>query len=171
MAKPITVEEKQGMKFDEFFGKLWFGYPKNLCHDKKGTKFNAQKACKKLPESEYEKILMNMEALIKYDMKDPKPDRWPHVSSWINQGYYDREIGSTTEQRERVAGKNCSHDGCNAEVHGSAFSVCSSHIPCQHDNRLREAWTRTGIDRKSGNLAQQCRDYIQERKHLLNKSF
>ena len=154
------------MKYDEFFGKLWFGYPKNLCHDKKGTKFNAQKACKKLPESEYEKILMNMEALIKYDMKDPKPDRWPHVSSWINQGYYDREIGSTTEQRERVAGKNCSIEGCNDEVHGSMFTECAFHIG-NKDERLKQAWTRTGIDIKAPDLIAQCRSYCQERKHLV----
>ena len=157
------------MTFDEFFGKLWFGYPKNLCHDKKGTKFNAQKACKKLPESEYERILMSMEALIKYDMKDAKPDRWPHLSTWINQGYYDREIGSTTEQRERQQLSICQTEGCSLEVHGPKYKHCSQHIPCQHDDLLRQAWTRTGISRKSKNLAAECREYCHERKHLLTK--
>jgi len=151
------------MEYDEFFKDFWFKYPKDLCHGKKGTKFNAQKACRKLKPEQYKEILMNMDALIRYDRKDMKPDRWPHASTFINQGYYDREIGSVAEMQERQSLGICSVEGCNQEVHGPSFKTCGFHIPNETGDMLKESWTRTGINFKSPTLIDECRAYCKER--------
>jgi hypothetical protein len=155
------------MELDDFFEKLWFEYPADLCHGKKGSKVAAKNAAKKLKADEYEGILRSMKELIRFDRKDPKPDRWPHVSTWINQAYYDRDI-DVQEQRAKIELAQCTEEGCENEVHGSRFNKCTNHLVNEkHYNDLREAWTRTGIDRKSPTLGQDCRTYLRERMGII----
>ena len=151
---------------DEFFKKLWFSYPRDLCHDKKGSKVAAQNAAKKIKD-DYERILMNLDALIKHDRKDPKPDRWPHVSTWLNQAYYDREINERDIQA-KIELSECTEEGCTNQVHGMRFDKCTDHLASEkHYEDLRQAWTRTGIDRKSPTLRDDCRQYCRERLNIL----
>jgi hypothetical protein len=109
------------VELSDFFDKLWFGYPNDLCHGKKGSKFRAQKMCEKLDPDQFKKILMNMEALIRFDRGDSKPDRWPHVSTFINQGYYDREIPSVAEQKLKIEAEKCQ---CGQDVIGPKYDTC-----------------------------------------------
>jgi len=115
------------MNLDEFFNRLWFSYPEDLCHGKKGAKVPAKNACKKLKPEQYQTILDNVDALKRYDRKDQRPDRWPHVSTFINQAYYDRDIGSTVELKERQRLAGCQWNDCQLEVHGSRYIYCTDH--------------------------------------------
>lgn len=155
------------MELEEFVDKLWLTYPSDLCHKKKGTKVNAMKAAKKLKPEQYDKILLDIEALKKYDRKEPKPDRWPHVSTFLNSGYYGREIGSTTEQRERVAQKECQWDNCSFPVHGSQFKYCTDHQYESTDPfkpRRKKVMVKLGLVPEKGETRKQwadkCRQYL-----------
>lgn len=133
------------MTSNEFFEAIWWGYPKDLCHNKKGSKFTAQKAAEKIKPQEYQRIIDNMKALIRYDNNDPKPDRWPHVSTWLNQGYYDREIDSG-EQRQRIELSTCSVKNCDNEVHGPRFSRCTDHYLTKETDRWYQRRLEAGIE-------------------------
>jgi hypothetical protein len=128
------MSQQDDISFEDFFSKLWFCYPEDLCHGKKGVKFKAQKACEKLKPEQYNQILMNVEALKKYDRQDVKPDRWPHVSTFINQAYYDRDIGSATELKEKRESQICTE--CDQETIGPRYTVCPKHTET-HAARLK----------------------------------
>lgn len=95
---------------DDWFDRIWFKYPNDLSHKKKGARKTAQAAAEKIFKAggieELKRIERNMDALIKHDRKEQsaggKPDRWPYVSSFLNQGYYDREINAEVEQKQRI---------------------------------------------------------------------
>ena len=104
------------------FNEFWLSYPKDLCHNKKGSKFNAQKAWKKLKPEEQEQVVFDMKALIRYDRQDKDAYRWPMCSTFLNQRYWQREIESTAELRERQKFDLCQ---CGLEVHGPRFTECT----------------------------------------------
>lgn len=94
----------------------------------------------------------------------------PHLSSWYNAGRWDDDISHDNLGAESPASelKQCSEVGCENEVHGSRFDKCTNHLVNEkHYNDLREAWTRTGIDRKSPTLGQDCRTYLRERMGII----
>lgn len=162
---------KENTELEAFFKKLWFEYPSDLCHNKKGSKVAAKNAAKKLKPKEYEGILFSLSELIRFDRKDPKPDRWPHVSTWLNQAYYDRDM-DIQEQRARIELSVCCVDGCENQVHGLRFNHCSDHLVNEkYYSYLRDAWTRTGIDRKSPTLGEDCRKYCRERLNILTSKW
>jgi len=158
------------MTLEEFFQKMWFSYPNDLCHGKKGSKVAAMNACKKLKENEFDTVLANIEALKRYDRKDQKPDRWPHVSTFINQAYYDRDIGSTIELKEKLVLNTCAFVGCDSEVIGERYRNCAKHLP--RDSRMDKVIKRAKYDamNKRGLLpiegedksvyAKRCRDSL-----------
>ncbi len=102
-------------ELQEWFDRVWFKYPKDLSHNKKGAKPPALKASEKIYKAqgieELNRIERNIEALINYDRKELKaggrPDRWPHFSTFLNQGYYDREIESHAELQEKIERQHC----------------------------------------------------------------
>ena len=158
---------KENTELEAFFKKLWFEYPSDLCHNKKGSKVAAKNAAKKLKPEEYEGILFSLSELIRFDRKDPKPDRWPHVSTWLNQAYYDRDI-DIQEQRAKIELALCSVEGCENDVHGPAYDKCCDHLATVgHIQAMREAYVRTGIDRKSPTFVDDCRRYCRERLNIL----
>lgn len=153
------------MNFDEFFKQLWFRYPQDLCHKKKGSKVNAEKACRKLDPDQYQVILDHLEALKRYDRKDPKPDRWPFISSWINSGYYDREIGATAELTEKIKQANCKV--CEKPVHGPNYIYCTDcafqFMGDKLSNRRKEILVDLDLyspGLSQSELAQNCRAYL-----------
>ena len=150
------------IKYTEQFNKLWHIYDNALAHGKKGSKFSALKAFEKNTEEEQDRIIFDTQALIRHFKQQVQPDRLPHLSTWLNQRYHEQEIPSVTEKViENLS--NCTIEGCLMPVHGSAFKYCAMHIPCQHDEQLREAWKSTGLNRKSHSLAQDCREYIKSK--------
>ena len=150
------------------FETLWTSYPSDLCKKKRGSKLLAKKAFDKInpDEQEFKRIMMSMRAQIKADRMDKDSYRWPFVSSYLNQARYDDYIEPTKEIKSEEL-KRCDHDGCLDRVIGSSFSVCSRHIPCQWDDKLREAWKKTKLNRQSPTLAEDCRSYCKSKGYLI----
>ena len=156
------------MSLKDNFETLWTSYPSDLCRKKRGSKLLAKKAFDKINPSddEFKRIMMNMRAQIKSDRMDKDAYRWPFVSSYLNQARYDDYIEPTREIKSEEL-KRCNHDSCMGLVIGSAFTMCSRHVPCQHDDRLKEAWKKTGLNRQSATLAQDCRAYCKDKGYLI----
>ena len=153
------------MNIEEMFDKIWWKYPNDLCKGKKGGKAPALKALKRInpDEQEFNRIMGNLDAQIRHDRQDKDAYRWPFLSSYLNQQRYDDEIPSSTINREVQELGTCSVDGCSDFVHHVGGRFCAFHIPSQHDERLRQAWTRTGLSIKDPDFAQKARDYCKER--------
>jgi len=159
------------MTLEDKFEKLWTQYPRDLCKGKRGGRQPAFKAFKKInpDDTEFERIMANMKAMIRADKSDPDAYRWPFVSSYLNQARYDDFIAPATERTARNL-KTCCVEGCRQDVHGSSFQHCSTHIPNAHGEEIKQAWIRTGIDTKSPTLTDDCREYCRSRMNLwLNK--
>ena len=150
------------IKYTERFNKLWFIFDNALAHGKKGSKFTALKAFEKYSEEEQDRIIFDTQALMRYFKTQPKPDRLPHLSTWLNQRYFEQEIPSIAENKKEIILDSCCVEGCDDEVHGSAYKYCAKHIPCQHDDRLRESWRKTGINSKDSDYIEQCRQYCKD---------
>jgi len=87
------------------------------------------------------------------------------ISTFLNQEYYNRQIGSTAELKEKQQLKKCTE--CNNDVHGPMFDKCSDHIPNAHRGYMKDAWTRTGIDCKSPTYLDDCRKFCRERLNIM----
>lgn len=164
---------------DAWFEKFWWGYggqKGRLAHGKKGSKFKAKQAAqailKKGGPQELERILDNMNALIKFDTqeldKGGQPDRWPHASTFLNQGYFDREIdrGEAEEKRQRSNPKcEC---GADAVAPIGSTLYCNecfirTHEDCKrHRINMATSLTSMGIDLKADpqELKRQCKAWI-----------
>ena len=158
MTKP--TEEQ----INEWYKVLYQVYPNDLSHGKKGNEIPIKNAMRKkiTSQAKFDEIKLSIQALTRYDRMDKEPDRWPLISTFLNQEYYNRQIGSTAELKEKQCLKTCSVDGCNHDVHGEKYIVCSMHIPCQHDERLRAAWKKTGISRTSPTMRADCLEYLKQ---------
>jgi len=156
------------MTTEDMFSKLWFAYPTDLCKNKRGGKQPAFQAFKKLKldEDEFDRIMRNMAAQIRMDRQDKDAYRWPFVSTYLNQRRFDDVIESV-QTVEKQESRICTVDSCNNPVHGNSYSVCSFHVPNNHDARLREAWLRTGINKSDPDYLDQCRAYVKERFKVL----
>ena len=53
--------------------------------------------------------------------------------------------------------------GCDNTVHGVGYPLCASHIPSKWDDKLREAWTRTGLNKSDPDFVDQAMAYCKER--------
>ena len=157
------------IKYTEKFNKLWHIYDNTLAHGKKGSKFTALTSFNKFKEDEQDRIIFDTQALMKHFKQQVKPDRLPHLSTWINQRYFEQEIPSTAEKRIVEDEKICSNCGENP-VHGSAYILCSRCIPSRMDARLRSAWQLTNLSRSSETLAQDCRDYCKSKGYLIGRA-
>ena len=155
------------IKYTERFNRLWHLYDNTLAHGKKGSKFTALTSFNKYSEDEQDRIIFDTQALMRHFKQQVKPDRLPHLSTWLNQRYFEQEIPSATETREKQQLSVCSVDGCTEPVHGPSFSLCAFHIPNAHDSKLRESWIRTGITKKDPDYREQCRAYCRERFNIL----
>ena len=154
------------MTIEEMFEKIWWSYPNDLCKGKKGGKQPALKALKKInpDEKEFKRIMLSLEAMKKADRKDPDAYRWAFVSSWLNQARYDDAMPEMRDEvHEKREEKECKEEGCRESVLGTNYSVCARHIPCRHDDRLRAAWLKTGLDRNSPDFGTKCREYCRTR--------
>ena len=152
-----NVMEKQTI--DQMFASLWFGYPTDLCRNKRGGKTNAARAFKKInpDQAEFYRMMENMKAQIRHDRKDPDADRWPFVSSYLNQKRFDDIIESETERMDRVELRTCINTDCEQPVHGSKYKYCADHIPNAHSDLLATAWKQTGLKYGSDNFVNDCR--------------
>ena len=166
------------MDIDEMFNKFWWAYPKDLSKGKKGGKVPALKAFKKInpDETEFNRIMGNMEAQIKADRGDSDSYRWPFVSSYLNQYRFDDEIMAVSTKIETADLNECGVTGCNKEVHGYSFEYCSFHIPAKQGGEKREgeiakAWEATGLDANSPSLVEECRKYCRQGMNkMINKT-
>lgn len=122
------MKKEEEEKLEEFFNKLWFKYPTDLCKGKKGGKTPAWNALKKInpDEQEQTRIMRNLEAQIRFDRQDPDAYRWPFLSSYLNQHRYDDEVASVAELKQRTELKNC--EKCGSCVHGEKYTLCTDHL-------------------------------------------
>ena len=151
------------IKYTERFNTLWNIYDNTLAHNKKGSKFKALQAFEKYKEDEQDRIIFDTKALMRHFKQSFQPDRLPHLTTWLNGRYFDQPIPSQMETKHVEKLKECEMDKCRAPVHSASFLVCSRHIPSEMDNQLREAWKKTGLDRKSPTLGADCRAYIKSK--------
>lgn len=157
------------MTIEQMFEQLWTQYPADLCKGKRGGRQPAFRAFKKInpDEKEFKRIMDNMKAMIRADRGDKDSYRWPFVSSYLNQARYDDFIISKSMEVESQPLRFCHINGCKESVHGATYNCCSKHIPSIHDDRLREAWKSTGLNRESETLASDCRSYCKEKGYLI----
>jgi len=144
----------------ELFNELWWLYNNHLCHKKKGAKPPALKAFEKIyksgGEEEVKRIIENTKALIRHDLDELKhggrPDRWPHVSTYLNQGYYDREIESYEKLKERSP--IICRCGNQSHARGLCLDCLLKDDPKEKErlSTLRSSWRRVTelIPRKDG---------------------
>jgi hypothetical protein len=149
------------IQYSEQFNKFWHLYPTDLAQGKPGSKFKAYQAWEKYSDEEQERIIFDTEALIRHDRRDSKPDRWPHASTYLNQRYFERPIG-TVSDTVRVVLDTCH---CGQEVIGPKYSVCAKHLE-DHAQRLKMMNILKEIGcAKPGQslqeLSQSCREYLQ----------
>ena len=92
----------------------------------------------------------------------------PNLSSWYNAGRWDDDITSDNPERPVTQLKTCTVEGCNNDVHGPAYDKCCDHLATVgHIQAMREAYVRTGVDRKSPTFVQDCRDYCRQRLNIM----
>lgn len=137
-------------EFEQWFTSFWWLYPNDLCDKKKGSKFKAKQAAEKLYKKggieELVRIKLNTEALIRYDNKEyqrnGRPDRWPHASSYLNQGYYDREIESVSEKHVPIS-STC-FCGQEAIVMGQCHTCYYKNDSRELDRKkmLKDSWEK-----------------------------
>lgn len=151
------------MDFDTF----WFSYPQDLSHKKKGAKPPAKRAWEKHSEEEQKRIHANMLALIKYDRHclqlGEKADRWPHVSTFLNQGYYDREIESVSEKIVEKAKCKCGQP----RTHGIHCLKCY----WEHDSENRENLKRHAREKGYLKRKDESKEAYYERLRKARKGF
>ena len=156
------------LDFDEWFEKFWFTYPGDFCNNK-GAKPKAKKAAQKIlkdsGEAELKRIFDKLSALIRYDKrckeKGEKVYIWPMVSSWLNGGYYDREIPSYTEKQKIDRKCQC----------GELASVGSLCLKCfnkgadwkrMHYENLKSMGLGKYPDETMKQYANRCREYMRK---------
>ena len=138
---------------------LYRDYPNDLCHGKKGNEIPIKSAMRKKINSQgkFDEIIRNIKALIKYDRLDNKPDRWPLISTFLNQEYYNRNIGSTAELKEKQEVNKCCIADCKNDVVGESYPYCYDHVPNAHSDLLAKAWKTTGLKYGSPDFVNECR--------------
>jgi len=149
---------------EEKFELFWFGYPTDLCKNKRGGKQPALKAFKKInpDQKEFYRMMENMKAQIRADRKDKDFYRWPFVSSYLNQARYDDVIASESVRMDKENLKTCSIDKCHNDVHGSSFVYCADHIPNAHSDLLANAYRSLQLDIKSPDFIDRCRSLCRQ---------
>ena len=149
---------------DKAFTDFWFKYPTDLCQGKRGGKEGALRAFKKVikTEKDFNDLINNTFEKAKHDRLDYKPDRWPFVSTFLNQRRDQDCIPSTIRVDNKQELPICYDNKCNNETLGVNYKWCAQHIPCQHDPELRDAWKATGLDRKSPTLREDCMRYMKQ---------
>ena len=162
------------MTSDEYFEELWKKYPSDLCHGKKGAKKVALESWNKyfkagFNEAEAEKILHQTKIGAAHCRKDIKPDRWPFVSTYINQERFGDVLEYGQEKEERTVLSGCIKQGCNCEVHGSEYKHCTEHTLEYMDNITGRSRQRhnilvdLGLYKQGQSLqetARKCREHI-----------
>ena len=150
------------VKYTERFNKLWSIYDNQLAHGKKGSKFPAQKAFDKYTEDEQDRIIEDTKALMRYFKTQTKPDRIPHLSTWLNQQYFDQEIPSQTEKQP--AEVNYCH--CGEQTIGPRFRVCHRHYETKEQRqKLTSVLNSLGLyipGQSLQELSKNCREYLQK---------
>jgi len=89
------------MNLAEFTARMWTEYPRDLCHNRPGHKARLETAAKKIDKNLYKQILLDMDALKRYDRKQHRPDRWPLISTFLNQRCWERLIDSVMELKKK----------------------------------------------------------------------
>ena len=117
----------------EMFEKIWDIYPKDLCHNRKGSRPEALKALNKYSDELQKRIYLDIIALRDYDRKQHKPDRWPYISTFLNQRRFERTI-DTVEEVKEVKIKYCKC-GSIADVKGV---VCQKCVAAKSDRYLQK---------------------------------
>ena len=161
----LTTLQGKRMTLEEWFDtKLW-PYYRSLSHlhdDRPGIKKKAWERVEKmnLTEEDMTHIYDKTLALAKYDMKrrqsNKEVDRWPHLSTYLNQGYFDREIDRYSDlarqDREKEDKESCQCGLPVTHPMGNCY-ICYSRLSEKHDplrTEKIEVWKRHGLAQKTG---------------------
>jgi hypothetical protein len=167
--KPTAKQEKEVT--DWFMDKFWPNYPARFCGRGKGSRTIS---CKLMvaynpDEKERERILGNLKAQVRAHQQKPEEQRsfWKIGETYVRNHLWDDGIESAMEVKTVQELKKCSVESCNNDVHGPSFKFCSFHIPSAHDENIKQAWTRTGLDYKSPTFIDDCRKFCRERMNIM----
>lgn len=100
-------------------------------------------------------------------------DRWPHLTTWLNQARYEDEIGSHSALREARPQGKCEHDGCSEDSHGP-FRLCAYHYSMSYGSlaqQLREKYKALGCARRPGEDRAVWLDRLRETSRKLARRF
>ena len=168
MPNSTPSQEKQVTTW--FMDKFWPNYPAKFCGRGKGRRAISCKLMIAInpDELEQERILGNLKAQVRAHSQKPEQLRsyWKIGETYVRNQLWNDEIESAMESKEKENLKICSNEGCNDEVHGQMFTECAFHIGSK-DERLHQAFIRTGIDMKSKTLTEDCRAHCRERMNIL----
>lgn len=140
------------------FERWWTYYRslKSLTHNIPGIKQKAEKAWDKLglnndPDAA-KRVYENTLELARYDLKrieaGDKIDRWPHGSTYLNQGYFEREIDSYDKICESVKRRYCH---CGQVVSHKETNLCQHHYSMDRGilmDELRDYYKKNNLKRK-----------------------
>ena len=126
------------MEFEEFTRRLWTEYPRDLCHNRPGTKPLMERAAKKIKKSEYNQILLDIDALKRYDRKDINPDRWPAISVFLNQQRWTRLVDSVMEVQKKAEKKPRAVCQCGQFVDIVPTGECAECYATRNDRWLHK---------------------------------
>lgn len=154
---------------EDWFNEFWSCYPTDLCDKKKGPKPPALRAATKIfkkdGEKELKRILDNMRALVKRDRFEKERGgtvyRWPFVSTFLNQGYYDNEIESYSEAPKSVSLCTCGEkaQGKCLKCHEKAFCGDWKRM---HLENLKSMGLQKRDDETKQEWALRCRQYAKQ---------
>ena len=147
-----------------FIKEFWPNYPGKFCGRGKGSRGIALRHMLKIkPDAdERVRILDNLKAQVRAHSQKPPEQRnyWKIGETYVYNRLWNDEIESVMEAKQAQKLSICSVDNCTSPVHGSSFSMCTDHVPSDWDDRLRQAWKETGLDRKSKTMRADCLAYI-----------
>ena len=164
------ITKEQEMQVTTWFLKeFWPNYPSKYCRGGKGSRAMTLTAMLKInPDKDMMKrIVDNLIAQVRAAAKNPDRKWWVIGTTYVNNRLWEDEIESQVEIIERQKLKVCSVEGCEDEIHGQMFDKCAKHLPNNFDNELRDAWVKTGLNRKSDSLADDCRAYCKSKGYLI----
>lgn len=126
----ISKELEQELK-DWVYKEFWPKYPREWGIPGSRAKLLKYVLRDKPSVEDRDEILIALDLQKRFSKKKVRVGefvKWPHASTWYNEGRYTDEIESSVELKERTEVKTCQFDGCGELIHGSNFIFCVDHL-------------------------------------------
>lgn len=157
-------EEEQG-QFDRWFEHVWKEYPLDLSMRRKGTRQVAYKAALKIkPDTKLQsRILGSMREMARMCREEKrihgKTDRWPYLSTWLNQSRWEMLADMDKPEAKKAAVKDC--DCGKPAVVVDLCNDCYDDLCPEVKARKRMLWERLkelGLEIKDGESREEWRE-------------